>query len=74
MQRLSVAYPAGSDPETLRAALLADGFKMLAPCTNEPSIQHASFQQLGMAATVAWKLSPAGKIEWTKGFVDYDGL
>ena len=72
-QRLSMAYPMGSDPEKLRAALLADGFKMLAPCTNEPTIQHASFKQAGVTATVAWKLSPTGKIEWTKGFVDYDG-
>lgn len=74
MQRLSVAYPAGSDPENLRAALLADGFKLLSPCTTDPTIQHASFQQVGVIATVAWKLSPAGKIEWTKGFVEYDGL
>lgn len=76
-ERLASCFPTGSDASRLESALQEEGFKLIAPCENDPTIHRAVFRQTGggffgpypIDATVAWKVSDTQQIVWTKGHV-----
>jgi hypothetical protein len=80
-QRLRDEFPPGSDEDRLIAVLTAQGFKLVAPCETDQTIQRAQFFRKGTgflpystSATIYWKIDVQRRIVWTKGFVSYSGL
>jgi hypothetical protein len=80
--RLSRAFPAGSNAELLEHALVDQGFTIVrTPCRNAPTIHSAQFRQSGggfygpypIFASVAWEVNAAGQLMWTKGNVSFSG-
>jgi hypothetical protein len=80
-ERLATQFAPGTAEQKLIGALQEQGFKLIAPCDNDPQIHRAIFRQEGgsflgpfpVFANIAWKIDDLGNVVWTKAFIAYSG-
>jgi hypothetical protein len=76
-ERLARQFPPGSDEQRLMGTLTAVGFRSIGTCDDDKSIRILRYEGrvvLAMTADVYCRADSHGKILWTKGFVEYEGL
>jgi hypothetical protein len=77
--RLVTRFPAGTPQERLISTLSSQGFKSVGPCPADATIKILTYSGpsggiFDMTATAFWQTDAQGKILWTEGFVEFNGL
>ena len=75
--RLRKQFPVGSDDVLIIDGLKQQGFRSFSVCASDKSVKEADFKQVNgltpARSSVYWKVDKFHHIEWTRGFIAYDG-
>jgi len=78
-RHLQQEFPLGSPANLLKRELAREGFIAGGACSDDASIQTASYEQQHYVfyetqADIFWKTDRNNRIVWTEGFVFFDGM